>query len=81
MNDDMSVVTVKAHYDGKQICLDEPLPLKPNTPLLVTIGPGETVEDERQAWLAASQAGLARAYGDNEPDYSGAVIREKPPGE
>ncbi len=31
-----------------------------------------------QAWLAASQAGFARAYGDDEPDYSGAVLRETP---
>jgi len=66
----MSVVTLKAHYDGKQVCLDEPYPLQLNSQLLVTVLPGDFAEDERQAWLAASQAGLARAYGDNEPDYS-----------
>ncbi len=77
----MNAVTLKAHYDGKHICLDEPFPLQPNTHLLVTVVAGETTEDERQAWLAASQAGLARAYGDNEPDYSDVVIREQPPRE
>ena len=77
----MSVVTLKAHYDGKQVCLDEPYPLKVNTQLLVTVVPGDSAEDERQAWLAASQAGLARAYGENEPDYSDAVLRETPPHE
>ncbi len=77
----MNAVTLKAHYDGKHICLDEPFSLKPNTHLLVTVVPSETAGAERQAWLAASQAGFARAYGDNEPDYSGAVIREQPPSE
>jgi hypothetical protein len=75
----MHTVTLKAHYDGKQICLDEPFSLAPNTQLLVTVISSESVEAERMAWLAASQAGLARAYGDDEPDYSGAVLREEPP--
>jgi len=47
----------------------------------VTVVPGESADDERQAWLAASQAWLARAYGEDEPDYSDAVIREEPPRE
>ena len=77
----MSVITLKAHYDGKHICLDEPFPLQPNTQLLVTVVPGDTADDERQAWLAATQAWLARAYADDEPDYSDAVLREQPPHE
>jgi len=77
----MNAVTLKAHYDGQQICLDEPFPLQPNARLLVTVVPDDSAEQEHQAWLAASQAWLARAYGDNEPDYSDAVIRERPPGE
>ena len=31
------MVTVKAHFDGEQIQLDEPIELKPNTKLLVTV--------------------------------------------
>src|SRR2546425_1180763 len=77
----MDAVTLKAHYDGKHICLDDPYPLEPNTRLLVTVVPGDTTEAERRAWLAASQASFARAYGENEPDYFGAVIRELPPRE
>jgi hypothetical protein len=76
----MNAITLKAHFDGKKICLDDPYPLQPNSRLLVTVVPGETEEDERAAWLAASQAGIARAYGEHEPDYSDAVLREKPPG-
>jgi hypothetical protein len=75
----MSAITLKAHYDGKQICLDEPFELQPNSKLIVTVVSGDSLEEERQAWLAASQAGLARAYGADEPDYSDAVLRETPP--
>jgi hypothetical protein len=75
----MSAITLKAHYDGKQICLDEPFELQPNSKLIVTVVSGDSLEDERQAWLPASQAGLARAYGEDEPDYSHAALRETPP--
>ncbi|MEO5804675.1 MAG: hypothetical protein ABIR24_14210 [Verrucomicrobiota bacterium] len=75
----MSVITFKAHYDGKQICLDEPIHLAPNTPLIVTVLPADAPETERSEWLAASQAAFARAYGEDEPDYSDALIRERPP--
>jgi hypothetical protein len=77
----MGTVTLKAHFDGKHICLDEPYELQPDSKLIVSVLSGDTLEDERQAWLAASQAGLARAYGDDEPDYSNAVLREAPPRE
>jgi hypothetical protein len=74
----MSTITLKAHFDGKQICLDEPYELQTNSKLIVAVVSGDSLEDERQAWLAASQAGFARAYGDDEPDYSNAVLRETP---
>jgi hypothetical protein len=67
----MSVITLKAHYDGKRICLDEPIDLAPNTPVLVTIAqPDAEVADRAECF--------ARAYGDDEPDYSNAVILERP---
>jgi hypothetical protein len=74
----MNAVTLKAHFDGKHICLDEPYPIKPDAHLMVTIVPDDMQEAEREAWRRASQAALARAYGDDEPDYSNAVIRERP---
>lgn len=79
----MSVVTLKAHYDGKHICLDEPFNLPANVKLMVTVYAEleESPEAERQAWLAASQAWLAGAYADDEPDYSDAALRETPPRE
>ena len=70
----MKTVVLRAHYDGEEICLDEPYEFQPNTKLLVVIAPEESVEEERQTWLAASQVWLARAYGENEPDYSDSVL-------
>jgi hypothetical protein len=77
----MKAVILKAHFDGEKICLDEPFELTPEAKIWVTIVPGDSAEAERAAWLAASQASLARAYSDNEPDYSDAVLREQPPKE
>ena len=74
----MNAVTLEARYDGTQICPDEPYPLQPGT-LLVTVLAGVGADAERAEWLAASQAGLARAAGESEPDYSDAVLREEPP--
>ncbi len=70
----MPSVTLKAHYDGQQIQLDEPFDLPCNALLLVTVLPPEGNGD-RVAWLAASSAALARAFGDNEPEYTAADIR------
>jgi hypothetical protein len=75
----MSTITLKAHFDGKQICLDEPYELQPDSKLIVAVLSGDSLEDERQAWLAASQEGFARAYGNDEPDYSEVALRETPP--
>jgi hypothetical protein len=61
----MPAVTLKAHYDGKQIRLDEPFDLPKNCPLMVTV---LTTEDSD--WSDVAKAGLARAYGKDEPEYS-----------
>jgi hypothetical protein len=74
----MSAITLRAHYDGKHICLDEPYALQQDSKLLVMVVSGDAPADERLAWLAASQAGFARAFGEDEPDYSNAVLRETP---
>ena len=33
----MNALTIKAHFDGERICLDEPCDLKPEAKLLVTV--------------------------------------------
>jgi hypothetical protein len=71
----MPSVTLKAHYDGERIELDEPFDLPRNALLLVTIVPLSERNGDRVAWLAASSAALARAFGDNEPEYTQDDIR------
>ena len=76
----MSGMTLKAHFDGKNICPDEPCELPLNTALVVTVVPetDETLDEERAAWFELSRRGFARAYGDDEPDYSAYVGRFLP---
>ena len=61
----MSAITLKAHYDGQHILLDEPFDLPINTALMVTIA-----LSENEQWTALSLQSLASAYFDNEPEYS-----------
>lgn len=71
----MPVVSLKAHFDGQLIQLDEPFVLPPNAQLLVTVlSPAEDVEAEGAAWSELSLSGLAQAYGSDEPEYSDADI-------
>lgn len=70
----MNAVTLKAHYDGKQVCFDEPCKLSPDTRLLVVVVP-DAEESFREDWYEMSRQNLARAYGDNEPDYSDLIAQ------
>ena len=69
-------ITLKAHFDGKQIRLDEPFELKPQTPLLVVVG---QVDEEREDWYRLSGKGLEAAYGEDEPEYTEDMIKEPNP--
>jgi hypothetical protein len=71
----MPTVTLKAHYDGETIRLDEPFDLPPNTRLMVTVLP--MTDDDREDWSHTSAASLARAYGENEPEYSETDVRHR----
>ncbi len=70
----MPAISLKAHFDGQRIQLDEPFELPRNASLLVTILPTVNAEHDRQAWHALSAVGLAAAFGENEPDYSDVEI-------
>ena len=70
----MDAITVHAHFDGKQILLDEPIELQPGAKLLVTvISPADTERDE---WAKYSSQLLSEAYGSDEPEYSRSLIKE-----
>ncbi|HEY0077448.1 MAG TPA: hypothetical protein VGB73_02300 [Pyrinomonadaceae bacterium] len=74
----METVTLRAHFDGKQILLDEPYELEPNMELIITVLPKSSNEErEEQARLALES--LTRAYGDAEPEYSLDLIKEANP--
>ncbi len=69
---------LRAHFDGNQILLDDPIELEPNTDLLVTVLP-KSSDKERDNWAALSLEHLAQAYGDDEPEYSLDLIKEANP--
>ena len=74
----MKTVTLRAHFDGEQILLDEPFELEPNTRLIITVLP-KSLDEEREDWARYALENLERAYGDNEPEYSLDLIKEANP--
>ncbi len=74
----MPSVTLRAHFNGTQVILDEPFTLEPNVKLLVTVLPVES-NGERDNWLRLSAERLEAAYSDDEPEYSLAHLKEANP--
>jgi hypothetical protein len=72
----MDTVTLRAHFDGQKICLDEPFDMEPNTELIVTVLPKRAPDEERADWAGLSQQSLADAYGEDEMEYSLDRIKE-----
>lgn len=70
----MPAISLKAHYDGSSIQLDEPYELPPHAQLLVTVLPTDTEDADLQGWHELSAQSLARAYNENEPEYTLADI-------
>ena len=65
----MPSIRFKAHYDGKTIRLDEPFELEEGTQLIVDVLEPDAQDPARAGWIDLSAQGLARAYGDSEPEY------------
>ena len=63
---------LKAHYDGNQIVLDEPFELLADTPLMVTV---LASSDADSGWTAIGAQNLARAFGDDKPEYTAADVK------
>lgn len=74
----METKTLRAHFDGSQILLDEPFELEPNVELIITVLP-KSSDAEREEWTRLSLESLARAYSDDEPEYSLDLIKEANP--
>ena len=75
----MNAVALKAHFDGKQICLDESYPLRTDSKLVVLVMPEQSDEADREELYEMGRQSLARAYGDDEPDYSDRLGKKLPP--
>ncbi len=73
----MQTITLNAHFDGKQILLDEPYELEPDTKLVVSVI--QPQNGKREDWTRFSLANLERAYGDDEPEYPLDLIKELNP--
>ena len=71
----MNAITLPAHFDGRQIQLDEPFEMEPDTNLMVTVLPKQQEEEERRDWLFLSQQGLQGVYGEDEPEYPLTMLR------
>ena len=70
----MAAISLRAHFDGKTILLDEPYELPHDAQLLVTVLTAATAQPEIGGWAELSTNSLARAYGDNEPEYSASDV-------
>ena len=73
----MENVVLKAHYDGKNILLDEEYKLEPGTELLVTVI--ESEDREKDNFYSLSQRGLSGAYSEDEEEYPLSLIKETNP--
>ena len=73
-----AAIALKAHYDGEKICLDEPFRLRPETKLVVMVLPSEKEIAELNDLYELGRQSLARAYGEDEPDYSDLLGRPFP---
>ena len=60
--------------------LDEPFNLPADSPLMVTVLPGKSdpLSLEQAEWSALAVESLARAYGEDEPEYTLADVKPKP---
>lgn len=74
----METRTLRAHFDGDRILIDEPYELEPDTELLITVLP-KVSDEEREDWARLSLDSLARAYSDDELEYLSDSIKEANP--
>ncbi len=58
----MPTVTLQAHYDGRQIVLDEPYDLPANASLMVTLLPFVSDTNSEESWLQAVSTSEAFAF-------------------
>lgn len=70
----MENLTLRAHFDGTQILLDDLVELQPNATLLVTVLEPQAEDDA--AWYELAVQNLANAYSDDEPEYQLTMVKK-----
>jgi len=58
----MPTVTLQAHYDGRQIVLDEPYDLPANANLMVTLLPSPPDTESEEIWLRTASCSDAFSF-------------------
>ena len=65
--------------DATHLELFQPIQIPPHSKIMIAVIAADDLADEREFWYQLADQGLAMAYGDDEPDYSLAVIKEPNP--
>ena len=70
----MPDISLRAHFNGQVIQLDEPYELPRDAQLLVIVLSPASSDSSMNGWAEQSAAGLSAAYGDSEPEYTEADL-------
>ena len=73
------VLVLAKVVDATHLELSEPIAGPPGRKVLVSVAESSDEDADREQWLALSVEGLRSAYGDAEPEYSPAMVREQNP--
>ena len=65
--------------DSTHLELSKPITASQGRMVLVSVAEPAEQDAERRQWLANSAASLRGAYGDSEPEYTSAMVRESNP--
>ena len=65
--------------DSTHLELSRPIATARGRTVLVSVAEPAEQDAERRQWLANSAASLQAAYGDSEPEYTPAMVRESNP--
>lgn len=62
--------------DPTHLKLSRPIPVGTGQVVYVAFFHPEAEQNENSQWQAASRETLSKAYGENEPDYRAAMVKE-----
>jgi hypothetical protein len=62
--------------DSTHLELSRPIAASCGVKVFVIVAESANTDAERQQWLEGSAESIGRAYGDSEPDYTQAMVRE-----